>query len=116
VLANPANQPELAALAGGGDGGASSVLDNSSFLQAIDPRLARPFLAGFTESVTLTFLIVACVLAIAFFVVLFVRELPLRTVSGARATAMEDAAVAEIRPAGTAVSAEASHAMPRRAA
>jgi hypothetical protein len=52
--------------------------------------------------VTLTFLIVACVLAIAFFVVLFVRELPLRTVSGARATAMEDAALADIRPAGSA--------------
>jgi EmrB/QacA subfamily drug resistance transporter len=46
VRANPADQPELAALAGGGDGGASSVLGNSSFLQAIDPRLARPFSPG----------------------------------------------------------------------
>ncbi|OLT10502.1 MFS transporter [Pseudonocardia sp. CNS-139] len=91
VRANPANQPVLAALQGGGDGGASNVLSDSSFLQTIDPRLARPFLAGFTDSMTLTFLIVACVLAVAFVVVLFVRELPLRTMSGAQARALEEA-------------------------
>jgi EmrB/QacA subfamily drug resistance transporter len=116
VQANPADRPELAALASGGDDAASSILDNSSFLHAIDPRLARPFLAGFTESVTLTFLVVACVLAIAFFVVLFVRELPLRTMSGAQATAMEDAALAETHPASTAASPEAARTMPMRPA
>jgi EmrB/QacA subfamily drug resistance transporter len=108
VRVNPANRPVLAALTGGGDGGASSVLTNSSFLQTIDARLARPFLAGFTDSMTMTFLIVACVLAVAFVIVLFVKELPLRTMSGAQARAMEDAALAEAGPAGSTLSAEAA--------
>jgi EmrB/QacA subfamily drug resistance transporter len=108
VRANPANQPVLAALTGGGNSGASSVLTNSSFLQTIDARLARPFLAGFADSMTMTFLIVACVLAVAFVIVLFVKELPLRTMSGAQARAMEDAAMAEAGPAGSTLFAEAA--------
>ncbi|WP_232661124.1 MFS transporter [Pseudonocardia sp. TRM90224] len=110
VRADPANRPVLAALSGGGDGAASSVLTDSSFLQRIDERLARPFLAGFTDSMTLTFLIVACVLALAFFVVLFVKELPLRTMSGAQAAAAEEAALAEAAVAGSTLSAEAADA------
>ncbi|GAA1249430.1 hypothetical protein GCM10009609_11030 [Pseudonocardia aurantiaca] len=113
VRANPADQPVLAAFAGGGgDGLASSILNDSSFLQTIDPRLARPFLAGFTDSMTLTFLVVAFVLAVAFIVVLFIRELPLRTMSGAQARAMEDAGLAEMGPAGAAVAAEAALTTP----
>lgn len=108
VRADPANQPVLAALSGGGDGGAASVLTDSSFLQRIDQRLAQPFFAGFTDSMTLTFLIVAGVLAIAFIVVLFVKELPLRTMSGAQARAMEDAGLGEAAPAGATLSAEAA--------
>jgi EmrB/QacA subfamily drug resistance transporter len=108
VRANPANQPVLAALTGGGNSGASSVLTNSSFLQTIDARLARPFLAGFADSMTMTFLIVAYVLAVAFVIVLFVKELPLRTMSGAQARAMEDAALAEAGPAGSTLFAEAA--------
>ena len=38
------------------------------------------------------FLVAACVIAVGFVLVLFVRELPLRTMSGARAAAMEEAA------------------------
>jgi EmrB/QacA subfamily drug resistance transporter len=103
VRSDPANQPVIAAISGGGDGGASNVLTDSSFLQTLDPRLARPFLAGFTDSMTLTFLVVAFVLAIAVVVVLFIRELPLRTMSGAMARAMEDA---EAAPAGASVATE----------
>jgi hypothetical protein len=108
VRANPANQPVIAALSGGGDGGASNVLADSSFLQTIDPRLARPFLAGFADSMAFTFIIVAIVLAIAFVIVLFIKELPLRTMSGAQAMAMEDAALAEAGPAATPLSTEAA--------
>ena len=108
VRANPVNQPVLAALSGqGGDAGAS-VLTDSSFLQRIDQRLAQPFLAGFTDSMTLTFIIVAAVLAVAFVVVLFVKELPLRTMSGAQARAMEDAGLGETGPAATTISEEAA--------
>ena len=106
VRANPANGPVIASLSGGGDGGASNVLADSSFLQTIDPRLARPFLAGFADSMAFTFIIVAIVLAIAFFIVLFVKELPLRTMSGAQARAMEDAALAEAGPAAAPLTAD----------
>jgi EmrB/QacA subfamily drug resistance transporter len=108
VRANPANQPVIAALSGGGDGGASNVLADSSFLQTIDPRLARPFLAGFADSMAFTFIIVAIVLAIAFVIVLFIKELPLRTMSGAQAMAMEDAALAKAGPAAAPLSTEAA--------
>ncbi|MHA6791958.1 MFS transporter [Pseudonocardia bannensis] len=93
VRSDPANAPVLGALnSAEGAGAGSGVLNDSSFLQSIDPRLARPFLVGFSESMTLTFLIVACVLALAFVVVLFVKELPLRTMSGIQARAAEEAA------------------------
>ncbi|GAY08427.1 MFS transporter [Pseudonocardia sp. N23] len=90
VRDNPVNAPFFAALNGGAD--TSGVLNDSSFLQKIDPRLARPFLEGFSNSMTLTFLIVGFILVVAFVLVLFIKELPLRTMSGAQARAMEEAA------------------------
>ena len=96
VLANPVNAPVVAALqnSGGATGDAGGVLNDSSFLQQIDPRLARPFLVGFSDSIQTTFIIVAAILAVAFLLVLFVKELPLRTMSGAQAAAMEAAEAA----------------------
>ena len=106
VRANPVNAPFFAAQAGGAD--ASGVLSDSAFLQTIDPRLARPFLVGFSDSIVLTFIIVAAILAVGFIVVLFVKELPLRTMSGAQAAAQELADAAG--PAGKTVPAEAVEA------
>ncbi len=88
VRANPANAPFFALAQGSGQ----NVLNDSAFLQTIDPRLAHPILVGFSSSITLVFLVAACVIAVGFGLVLFVRELPLRTMSGARAAAMEEAA------------------------
>jgi EmrB/QacA subfamily drug resistance transporter len=76
VAADPANQPVFQALRGGDDSG--GVLSDSSFLQRIDPRLARPFLEGFAESITLVFLSGAGVMVVAFLVTLFIKEIPLR--------------------------------------
>ncbi|MCW0213768.1 MAG: MFS transporter, partial [Pseudonocardia sp.] len=90
VTSNPANAQILSAIQGG-NASATGVLNDSSFLQTIDPRLAHPFLVGFTESMTLTFLIVAIVLVLAFVLVLFVKELPLRTMSGNQARLAEEA-------------------------
>ncbi|MDQ4118242.1 MAG: MFS transporter, partial [Actinomycetota bacterium] len=90
VVADPANEQVLQGLRGGGDLG-SAVLTDSSFLQRIDPRLAAPFLNGFTESMTLAFLVAACVIAVGWVLVLFVKELPLRTMSGAQAALAEEA-------------------------
>jgi hypothetical protein len=77
VRANPDNKPVFDALQGGGGGG--SALQDSSFLQKADPRLARPFLEGFTDSIQLVFLIAAGVMILAFLVSLFIKEIPLRT-------------------------------------
>lgn len=91
VRANPINAPFFAAQNGGAN---SSVLSDSAFLQTIDPRLAHPFLVGFSDSIVLTFIIVAAILALAFILVLFVKELPLRTMSGTQAAAQEAALAA----------------------
>jgi EmrB/QacA subfamily drug resistance transporter len=95
VIANPNNAPVLDLVShGGGIGGATSaVLQDSSFIQRLDPRLARPFLVGFADSMHPVFLTAAAVVAIAFVLVLFMKELPLRTQSGIQARMTEDAGV-----------------------
>jgi EmrB/QacA subfamily drug resistance transporter len=96
VLADPANQPVLAALQSGG--GLSGVsIDDSSFINHLDPRLAQPFLAGFSDSMDLVFLVAAGVTVIAFALVVFLKEIPLPTQSGivARQQAAAEAAAGE---------------------
>jgi hypothetical protein len=86
VRANPANAVVFQALQGGGSADAAGgVLQDSSFLQQMDPRLARPFLVGFADSLQLVFLVAACVLAFAFLLLIFMKELPLRTMSALQA-------------------------------
>lgn len=78
VLADPANKPVLDALASGGTGGLSGVsLDDSSFINELDPRLARPFLIGFSDSMDAVFLVAAGVVAVGFVLLLFLKEIPL---------------------------------------
>ncbi|PPK67925.1 MFS transporter [Actinokineospora auranticolor] len=88
VRENPVNQPVFAAIQNGGGGGAGSVLQDSSFLQRIDPRLAVPFQQGFVESIQLVFLVGAGVMVLALLVSIFIKEIPLRTGTSA-ATVME---------------------------
>ena len=107
VRANPVNAPFFALAQGGG----GDVLNDSAFLQTIDARLAHPILVGFSNSITLVFLVAACVIAVGFVLVLFVRELPLRTMSGARAAAMEEAARTGEVPATVAAEAVAPDAV-----
>ncbi|KAA2251367.1 MFS transporter [Solihabitans fulvus] len=76
VRQNPVNKPFFDILQSGG--GAGSVLQDSSFLQRIDPRLARPFFVGFSESIDMVFLVGAGVMVLAFVVVWFIKEIPLR--------------------------------------
>ena len=98
VIADPANKPVLDLLASaqsGATGGvASSSLNDSSFINALDPRLARPFLVGFAESMSTVFLLAALVMVVAWAVVWFLPEEKLRTQSGieARQAAAESAA------------------------
>lgn len=88
VQADPANKPVLDLVAGGGS---PPSLDDSSFIDAMDPRLAHPFLVGFTESVDLVLLIGAAVTVLAVLLVVLMPELPLRDVSGIQGRLAEDA-------------------------
>jgi hypothetical protein len=92
ALADPANGQVAQQLRSGAFGG--RTLDDSSFLNEIDARLAHPFLVGFADSMDLVFLVAASVVAVGFVLIWFMRELPLRTVSGIQARDAESAASA----------------------
>jgi MFS family permease len=85
VLANPANAEvarQVTAASGSGDAVAgSAVLDDSSFLSALDPRLAEPFRVGFSEAMDVVFWVAAAVMLVGFLVIAFLPELPLRSAS-----------------------------------
>jgi EmrB/QacA subfamily drug resistance transporter len=84
VVQNPVNAPVLGILKGSGTG---SLLQDSSFLQRIDPRLAAPFLKGFADSIDLVFWVVAAVGVVAFLVTVLIKEIPLRSMSAVQAMA-----------------------------
>jgi hypothetical protein len=86
VLASDAAQARLL-----GDTGADA-LEDSSFINRLDPVLATPFKVGFSESMNLIFLVAAGVVALGFLLLLRLPELPLRLTSGAQSMAAEDAA------------------------
>ncbi|MEV6792199.1 MFS transporter [Streptomyces sp. NPDC051320] len=102
VLSNPANKPVLDMLHHPGASGGPSVLSDSSFIQQLDPRLSEPFKQGFADSMHLVFLIAAGVIALAFLMVLWTKEVPLRNLSGLQARAAEEdgasSAAAEAAP------------------
>ncbi|WP_433246217.1 MDR family MFS transporter [Streptosporangium sp. CA-135522] len=63
----------------------TGVIDDSSFLHLLDPRLAAPFKVGFAAAMRPVFLLIAIVAAAGFLMALLVKELPLRTMSGLQA-------------------------------
>jgi len=82
VLSNPANKPVFDLMRSGAGAGASSALNDSSFINHLDPRLARPFLVGFADSIDIVFMLGAAVLFVAWLFVWFLPEEKLRTQSG----------------------------------
>jgi EmrB/QacA subfamily drug resistance transporter len=80
TAADPASRTVLGAVKNGG-AVSGSALDDTSFLQHLNPVLARPFKVGFSESMDLVFLLGAAILVAGFLLVLFLPELPLRTTS-----------------------------------
>ncbi|WP_433859538.1 MFS transporter [Streptomyces kronopolitis] len=100
VLHDPANKPVLDMLQHPGNGNSSGVLSDSSFIQQLDPRLAEPFKRGFADSMHTVFLMGAVVVALAFVLMWFIKEMPLRQLSGLQARAQAEAeADAAARPA-----------------
>ena len=77
---------------GGGGGGAVNPLSDSSFIQQLDPRLAKPFLIGFSQAMDLVFLIGSAVMIIAFVVVWFLPHVELRRGSSYESRGKQDAA------------------------
>jgi EmrB/QacA subfamily drug resistance transporter len=103
VLSNPANKPVLDMLDHTGSSAGTNVLSDSSFIQSLDPRLAQPFKEGFANSMHTVFLLAAVVVAVGFLIILFIKETPLRTVSGIEAqAAAESAGEARTESAGEA--------------
>src|SRR6478735_5316955 len=88
----------------GGSGGAfDGALNDSSFIQQIDPRLARPFLVGFSEAIDLVFLIGSGVMVVAFVVLWFLPNVELRSGSSYAERGRTDAADAEAATAPPAI-------------
>src|SRR3954470_8774391 len=60
-------------------------LSDTSFIQDLPGYLATPFKTGFSDTLDLVFLIAAAVVALGFFVLIFLPQLALRTQSGIQA-------------------------------
>jgi EmrB/QacA subfamily drug resistance transporter len=79
-------------------------LNNTSALNTLPAAQKHPILVGFSNAMDLVFLVGACVLVIAFVVSLFMKEVPLRTMSGQQARqAAESGAAAAAATAEPAV-------------
>jgi EmrB/QacA subfamily drug resistance transporter len=72
--------------------GASTVLSDTTGIHAY-PALVEPFNVGFSNVISLVFLVAAAVVAIGFFVLWFLPEVPLRNQSGIQA--QQEAAAGE---------------------
>ncbi|MEL4319560.1 MDR family MFS transporter [Leifsonia sp. YIM 134122] len=85
-----------------GTGGSfgSSTLDDTSFLNGADPRLTKPFLAGFNASAVQVYWVALFVVLIAFVLTLFFRAPPLRAKSALQEAA-DNRAEAEAAEAET---------------
>ncbi|WP_432824269.1 MDR family MFS transporter [Dactylosporangium sp. CA-092794] len=79
--------------------GSSSSLNDTSFLEKLDAALSHPFKVGFSDAMGVVFLAAACIMVVGFLVILFLPEIPLRSMSAAQARAAEDAAAAAPAPA-----------------
>ena len=60
-------------------------LNDTAFLTGMNKVLSRPFLSGFSTAMDHVFLVGACVLVLAFVLSLFMKEVPLRMMSGMQA-------------------------------
>jgi len=81
ALADPANAAvaaQLKAAQAGGGGAASGVLQDSSFLNGLDERIAKPFLMGFSEAMDTVFLVGSIVMVVGFLVMLMLPHVELR--------------------------------------
>ncbi|MFC7597987.1 MDR family MFS transporter [Terrabacter sp. GCM10028922] len=72
-----ANAAFIAGVRNGNGGVGASALQDSSFINQLDPRLARPFLVGFSDAMSTVFVVAAGVLVLAFVASLFLPHVDL---------------------------------------
>ncbi len=97
ALRDPANSKTVAmlkAFQSGGSSGGGSFLKDSSILNTMDPRLAKPFLVGFADSMDLVFLCGAAIMVIGCIVMLALPNNELRSQSAYAARGTEADAAA----------------------
>ena len=73
------SQMKAGSAAGDAASGFGNALNDSSFLNLIDPRLARPFLVGFSDAMSTVFLVASVLLVFAFIASLFLPHVELRS-------------------------------------
>ncbi|WP_127500620.1 MDR family MFS transporter [Actinoplanes solisilvae] len=88
IANDPANAPVIEALRTGQM--ETADLNDTSFLEKLNPILAHPFKAGFSDSMDMIFLIAAGVMVLGLIIFLFLPEVPLRTKAGAEALEEEE--------------------------
>lgn len=94
VTADPNNAEFIKSLQSGDMAALAGKLNtDSSFLNNLDPRLARPFLIGFADAGVTVFAIAAGVVAVAIVIAIFTKAPALRTQSAAQEAAQAAAAV-----------------------
>ena len=81
AVSTPQGKAQLAQVQGGASG--SATLNDTSFLSSINSVISHPFRVGFTNALTIAFLLGAGVLVLAFIMTLFIKEVPLRTTAAA---------------------------------
>ena len=88
VIADPNNADFIASLKGGNMAALADKLNtDSSFLNNLDPRLARPFLMGFADAGVTVFVIASAVVAVAIVLAIFTKAPALRTKSAVQEAA-----------------------------
>lgn len=87
--ADPLEAGFAQAISSGDASVAGSALQDSSFIQKLEPALAEPFRIGFSDAMDYVFLAVSILMVIGFVLVLFIKEVPLRTMSGLAAARQE---------------------------
>jgi EmrB/QacA subfamily drug resistance transporter len=96
VLADPKNKGILDIFQAQqtGAGGVGNALNgDTSFLNGADPRLAAPFLHGFSDAMVSGFWVSLIVIAVAFVLSFFLKATPLRQKSALQEVADADAAI-----------------------
>jgi len=83
---------------GSGAGVGGAALSDSSFINQLDPALAKPFLVGFSDAMSVVFVVAAGVLVLAFIATLFLPNIDLGPKPGQAAPAKDEDVV--VAPAG----------------